>query len=393
MECKKQLNRALIATDAICNGLKKSKRAEKSSKRILIIFQQIFGDALVFSSALQAYPQLYHKTEGYEITFLARPSVIAFMKDIVPIHEDIHVDAVDFKRIVEDYGYYKQVIKKYRNYADIIIVPGSSLSAEILSSACNARRKIGLVRSIPVKWPPVMSLFYRLAYTESVIPNKESMMLQRHRQLLQYLGVKGYQAVLPVLLDKKKIIAEDHYIVVCPGSSKMEKCWPTERFVEVIDYMIEAYGMNIHLCGGSDELKFERQILEEARNKKHIISHIGDTNFSDWSAIVQHADLVLGNDSATLHLAAAGRVPSICIAGIYDKFQFFPYRVDLLEATDRLPVTIYKDMPCEWCRTIGYHSGYGNKVCKERIDKNKCSLCINSITTDEVITKVDELLS
>jgi ADP-heptose:LPS heptosyltransferase len=61
--------------------------------------------------------------------------------------------------------------------------------------------------------------------------------------------------------------------------------------------------------------------------------------------------MVIGNDSATLHIAAAHRVKAICIAGIYDKFHFFPYLVDELDEGDRLPETVYVDMPCAYCRT------------------------------------------
>jgi hypothetical protein len=89
--------------------------------------------------------------------------------------------------------------------------------------------------------------------------------------------------------------------------------------------------MNIHMCGGGDEIEFEKIIMSQVKHSKRVISHIGKTSLSDWSAIVQHADLEIGNDSATMHLAAASRRKAICIAGVYDKYQFFPYKVDMLE--------------------------------------------------------------
>ncbi len=48
------------------------------------------------------------------------------------------------------------------------------------------------------------------------------MMLQMHRSLLNYLGLKNYKAKLPVLLFKKKIIEGEHYVVCCSGSLKIE---------------------------------------------------------------------------------------------------------------------------------------------------------------------------
>lgn len=239
-----------------------------------------------------------------------------------------------------------------------------------------------------------MAHFYRAAYTEIVHPDKEDMMLQRHRKLINYLwglqGKKGeYRAALPQLLKKERMVKEK-YAVICPGSSRREKCWPIERFAEVADYVIEKFGLEIHLCGGANEKKFAEQMLEGMKNGDKVVNHIGKISFSDWSAIIQHADFVVGNDSATMHLAAAGRVPSVCIAGVYDKYQFFPYKVDV--GGDKLPVTIFKDMPCEWCRTSGYNAGVGNKECRKRIVEGYSALCIAGIETSRVEEAIGQIL-
>lgn len=101
--------------------------------------------------------------------------------------------------------------------------------------------------------------------------------------------------------------------------------------------------------------------------------------------------MVIGNDSATLHIDDAHRVKAICIAGIYDKFQFFPYLVNELDKTDRLPETVYVDMPCAYCRTKGYFAGFGNSKCRKTIKIGNCSLCIDEVTVEMVISKVEEI--
>ena len=391
MDILKQLNRVQIALDSYGNSLRKRKNNSEQNKKILIIFQQVFGDAVVFNHALNCYTKLYPIKDGYEITLLAREPIIRFMKEILPLNPDIKIEKVDFTKLVEDFRYYKKIVSKYRDYADIIIVPGTSLSAEILSSACNANRKVGLMRSIPVTRPLMMRLFYNVAYTEEVVPDKEAMMLERQKQLLHYLGLEDYRAEITELLPKEKVIQDDHYAVICPGSSKMEKCWPVERFIKVIDYLIDEHDLTVHLCGGKDEVEYEKQILERTHKKKKVVSHIGKISFSEWSAIIQHADIVIGNDSATIHIAAAARVPAICITGVYDKFQFFPYKTD--NPQERLPVALYEDMPCAWCRTFGYDAGYGNQKCKKRIKNGQCTVCILKVSTQSVLEKTEELLA
>ena len=386
----KIIDRARIVIDALLRN--RFSTVCKDNKNVLVVFQQVFGDSVVLQSVLSEYEKLFPKEEGYSIKLLVRPSVLKFMKVNFLLPTEIQYEELDFKKFLEDFKYYKAITKKYQNSASTLIVPGTSLSAEIFSTANNAKRKVGLVRCVDVTHPFIYKLFYDLAYTEKVRPGKEDMMLQRHRLLVHYLGDKTYKAKLPTAIHHEKVVEDASYIVMCPGSSKMEKCWPIQRFAEVADYIVEHYNMNIHLCGGADEAHFEKELLQYAKHKDRIISHIGKTSFEDWSSIVEYADLVVGNDSATLHLAAAHRRKAICIAGVYDKYQFFPYKVDELDNGDILPVTILKDMPCEYCRTIGYDAGYGNKECAERIKNNKCSLCIEKISTAEVINKIGELM-
>ncbi|NCC01775.1 MAG: hypothetical protein EOM34_14080 [Clostridia bacterium] len=363
-----------------------------TNKNIIIVFQQIFGDSVVIQDSLFGYTRIFPASKGYHVRFLARPSVLNFMKDNLVLPEEIEYEDVDFKRFLEDYHYFKIIVNKYMNTASTLIVPGTSLSAEVFSAANNAARKIGLVRFTDVTHPFIFKLFYNLAYTEKVRPEKDEMMLQRHRRLLNYLGDKEFQAKLPTAINQERIIKEQRYFVMCPGSSKMEKCWPIDRFAEVADYLIDTYGVNVHLCGGADEKHFEEELMVLVKHKTKVVSHIGSTTFAEWSSIVQYADLVIGNDSATMHLAAAHRRKSICIAGVYDKYQFFPYKVDILDEGDRLPVTVLKDMPCEYCRTIGYDAGYKNPECTKKIKNNQCALCIDAITVDEVIENIDKLM-
>ena len=389
MNIKTLFNRSVIAIDAYLRCKRKHRLTE--NRNVLIIFQQAFGDSVVLQDSLIRYAALYPRSKGYHLKLIAQPSVLSFMKENLSLPAEIEYEAMDFKRFLADYPYYRKVVKQYDAYAGTAIVPGTSLSAEILSAALNAKRKVGLVRCFDVKSPFVMATFAQIAYTERVKPDKSEMMLQRHRRLLHYLGDTTYKASLPKLLPKDRMI-EGKYAVMCPGASKSEKCWPIERFAEAADYLIEQYKLPVHLCGGAEAKRSAEQMKSLVKHPDHVIDHTGKTSFSDWSAIIQHADLVLGNDSATLHIAVAGRAKSICITGVYDKYQFFPYQADHLEGNDILPVTLMRDMPCEWCRTKGYDAGYGNPSCTARIKAGKCAECIEAVTVEEVKTAIDKLL-
>jgi len=366
-------------------------RKKGLEKHAAIAFSGIFGDAVVVMSALKGYVELFSQN-GWAITILCRPSVKKFWDEVTDFPHEINVETIDFTKLVNSFSYFKEIVNRYNDRLELLIVPGSSISVEMLSTALNIKRKVGLLTVYQLRWPPHMVLFKRIAYTETVTPPFGSMMIQRYRLLLQYLGLPNYKGKLPRIKKQERII-NGRYCVVCPGSSTYIKRWPSEKFAEIVDYIIEKYGWEFHVCGGADEVEDCRRMIEHSKHSDKIISHVGKTTFSEWSSIVEHAMIVIGNDSATLHLAVAHRVKAICIAGVYNKDKFFPYNVDELDDGDLLPETVYVDMPCRNCQPKGYFHGYGNKECGDGIKKGDCALCIGQVTVDTVKAKVEKLIN
>ena len=389
MRLRNLIDKCLIAADALLRAVLRRKRSTGANpKRVLVIMQQIFGDAIVISDSLMEYPKIFR---DYEVIFVARPGIVSFLKAVMPFADELNFETVDFTRFIEDYGYYREISEKYRGSADILIVPASTPSAEIFSCANDAPRKIASVRPTDIKSSMLMFALSKLSYTEKIRPDREEMTLQRHRQLINYLGDKDFKARLPKLKSEARIVDEEHYCVVCAGASKPERWWPAERFAEVIDYVIENYNMNVHLCGGTDEKEIGSAVEGFVRHPERVMNHIGRTGFSEWSSIIQYADLVVANDSATAHLAAAHRVRTVCIIGAYE-FVIFPYKVDVLEPGDRLPMCVYKPMPCSYCRDKGYFSGCLNAECQQRINEKKCALCISAVTVKDVEDAISKIM-
>lgn len=377
------LERIKIAISALGIHLANKFRKKPRNKRVLLIFQQVFGDSIILLPALEGYMDLYHKRKGYDVTILCLPSIKKFLGEVAKLPEKLNIETVDFKKFVNDYQYFKETVGKYRDFAEISIVTGSSLSAELLSSTVCAKERHGLISCFRTKWPLQMALFQRLAYTDAVIPPVGSMMIERHGVMLRHFGLEDYKGHLSSLLPQARTV-DGNYCVICPGASTSVKRWPIERFQQIADWIIETYDMNVHLCGGVPEEEDALQLITMSRYPDRIVNHVGQTTFKEWSSIVQHASLVVGNDSATLHIAAATHRKCVCITGIYDKFMFFPYKVEELRDGETLPNTVIVDKPCAYCRTKGYFAGYGNKECKAEIKEGKCALCISEISVVDV---------
>lgn len=385
------MQRILIALYALwkyqTNRFSKKKTNDDT---VAIVFNGIFGDAIVFFSAIQGYVDLYVKN-GYKVILFCRPEVKKLWNDVVEFPREIALECVDFRKIINSYSYFRKIVAKYKEPIDILVSPGSSISSDLLSTSLNAKRKVGLMPILKMKSPLYLAAFQRIAYTEPIIPPKGLMMIQRHRYLLQYLGLKNYKGLLPNLTQQKRII-QGSYCVICPGSSAREKMWPTERFAAVADYIIEKYDLDVHICGGANEEITCNEMIRVSKYPHRFYSHIGKTSFKEWSSIVEYANIVIGNDSATMHFAAAHRVKSVCIAGVYNKSKFFPYNVDLINEGDFMPKSAYYDMKCKHCIPIGYKYGYTNKECRDFIKQGHCALCVERISISDVLRLVEELM-
>jgi len=385
------MQRLLIAIYAIwtcfCNKLS----PKSSSNKVLIIFQQIIGDSVLFLNPLVAYTSFYSK-QGKDLTILCRPIIKKFWDSTADLPKDLNVEVIDFTRLFNDFRYFKEIVKQYRHYADTIIAPGSTLSSDLLSTVLCARHKIGMIGHKKTNWPFHIALFQKLAFTEIVMPEKEMMMIQRHRLLLNYLGCKDYQGKISKLKVFPSIVS-GYYCVICPGSSLQVKCWPVERYAEICDWLIGTYGIDVYLCGGKEEKKVAVQMMSLIKFRSKVINRVGDTTFEEWISLIQHSLIVLGNDSGSLHIAAASNKKSVCVAGVYDKYQFFPYKVDALDDGQVLPSTLYVDMNCEYCKSRGYFHGYGNKECQHEIGKGNCALCVSAISVNSVKKVIKNMLS
>ena len=125
----------------------KIRKKSINNKNIVIVFQQIFGDAVIFSDVVERYLKLYKKEQGYKVYLLVRPSVGFFLKEVIALPEDVELRIVDFSRFVREFTYYKSIIEEYKELANTIIVPGTSLSAEIFAASCRGNKVSGAMNT------------------------------------------------------------------------------------------------------------------------------------------------------------------------------------------------------------------------------------------------------
>lgn len=104
-------------------------------------------------------------------------------------------------------------------------------------------------------------------------------------------------------------------VVVHPGGAPhWNRRWPPGRYAELCD-RLSAAGAHVTLIGSADErgeLEALRDACEAAGERPHVLVPDG---LDALAGTLSSAHLVVGNDSAPAHIAAALRVPTVVIYG------------------------------------------------------------------------------
>ena len=128
-------------------------------------------------------------------------------------------------------------------------------------------------------------------------------------------------------------------VMICPGARSLIKRWSVEGFACVADRLITECGAQVVFSGEPDEEPVIESIRELMKGQAY--SAVGLTTIRQVGALMRRAQLVITNDSASLHLASALRVPTVAIFGPTDPAKYGP--------TAPLNRTIHRRLFCAPC--------------------------------------------
>jgi len=111
-------------------------------------------------------------------------------------------------------------------------------------------------------------------------------------------------------------------VVICPGARSHIKRWMAEGFARVADRLMTEARAQVVFSGEPAEEDVVEEVLGLMREQAH--SAVGLTTIRQAAVLIQRAALVISNDSASLHLASAFRVPTVAIFGPTDADRYGP---------------------------------------------------------------------
>jgi heptosyltransferase I len=138
-------------------------------------------------------------------------------------------------------------------------------------------------------------------------------------------------------------IAEQHlhqcYAVLCPFTTRPQKHWLEERWLEVAARLHDELHVTPVLLGGTADRAAAARLV--AASSGQILNLVGATSLSEAAALIDHAALVLAVDTGLGHIGLALATPTVLLFG-----STRPY---LDPGRDNARV-LYHALPCSPCK-------------------------------------------
>lgn len=162
------------------------------------------------------------------------------------------------------------------------------------------------------------------------------------------------------------------YALLVPGSAWETKRWSQEGFREVAKWLV-GRGLTVVLNGSPEEAAICARVGEGIE----VLNLAGKGNLDTALYLARHARLIVCNDSMTLHLASAFKIPTVVVfCATVPAFGFGPWQ------NPKALVVENQKLPCRPC------ARHGGRRCPE-----KTWACSRELPAATVIAALEKLLA
>jgi lipopolysaccharide heptosyltransferase II len=347
-----------------------------ANAHVLVVKLAGIGDLLLATPALRALRETYPQAH---IDLLVTPDSAGLLNDWEVINRVIVLD----KYL---YDYTQQLFRNPRNLLRLIplwqdlrednydavlllhhlTLPFGRLKHQLLMRATGAKWRVGLdnghgrgwflnVRVKDAGFGAMHEAEYNLAVAEAVGATTHN------KRLTVPLSEKEYAQACQLLSEHESPEAIKRPIIAMhPGSGNYSTArrWPPERFAQLADTLFATFGGQLLLLGGPEEAELHQQIMDMMQSNMPVRSFVGNDNIKVTAAVLEQADLFVGNDSALVHLAVAVDTPAVAIFGLTNHKAWGPFTGDAREPEHkRKAVVVRLGLPCMPCFYRGHDLG------------------------------------
>jgi ADP-heptose:LPS heptosyltransferase len=190
----------------------------------------------------------------------------------------------------------------------------------------------------------------------------------RYRALIEMLGVSYVESppwVLPGPAHEAAAqflenlgLTQDRYIACFPLGTPRVKCWPSERFVELLAFAQRQFEVDVLLIGDDSERTDLEGIAGGLPKARVFTGRPG--HLDRLAGLLAHCRAWLGVDSGPMHLAQAYRKPGLAIFGGGTNAVYTPWAPGAVALVHRLPC-----FGCYW------NCAFGHGICVDAIPTNE----------------------
>src|SRR2546426_4997710 len=337
---------------------------------ILVIKMAGIGDLLLATPALRALRETYPQAR---IDLLVTPASAGILNGWEVLDHIVVLDKYLF-------DYPQQIVTNPRNllrlaplwhdlrdthYDAVLLLHHLTLffgrlKHQLLMRATGAKWRVGLdnghgwflnVRVKDRGFGAMHEAEYNLAVAEAVgAPTN-------NKQLTVPINAEERQQARQLLYgDKPAASVKRPIIAMHPGSGgySTARRWAPERFAQLADTLYHDAGGHLILLGGPEEVELHQQIISMMHSGMPVRSFAGKGSIRVAAAVLEQADLFIGNDSGLVHLATGVGIPTVAIFGLTNSQAWGPYTGGIAA---RRAVVVKLDLPCMPCFYRGHDLG------------------------------------
>jgi predicted lipopolysaccharide heptosyltransferase III len=350
----------------------KKDRTLKDLRKILVIRTAYVGDVVMTLPILSALKRSY---PGSKITFLTNSGALELLKHNPYVDELLAYDPFWFYpagkgRALRDYLVFLNKLRKAR-YDLVIEARGDVRDIALLAYASRSTFRmsygVGGGGFLLTHIVPYEGLKHKVRY---------------HLDLAGYLGCDTAVADGGIYLTDDELAKVDElidrhginrsFIAVHPGSRLSLKRWAADKYAMLCDRLMKEHQRQLVILGSRAEKPLVDDVLR--KTDRNALTLAGKLGLRELAGVISRSDLLICNDSAPMHIAAAMKTPTVAIFGPSKSVETAPYGT--------LHKVVEKDFKCR-------HN------CDESTCYNKhvqFNACMEDITVEDVFSAVEEVL-
>ena len=105
---------------------------------------------------------------------------------------------------------------------------------------------------------------------------------------------------------------DQYRVIIAPGGSFSEKCWPIESFLTLAEKIIKLNNIQIIVAGGTDDQNVCKKICDKVKLCKNLCHK---TTLRETFSIVATSDILISNSSVLMHVAGAFGINNLVLLG------------------------------------------------------------------------------